>query len=135
MNKELEGISKLTLLQIDLGDHDPLINNKPALLFLVKYEGPVIDDAYRLVGLGQGHFEIQGNEFTAKLDKSHSVNMHRTFDETNIDKLLKSNPYIAKFSETQPMSEEEIDKLNKREKEMEKLNKLEMEKDKNNSDN
>ncbi|WP_400162059.1 hypothetical protein ACAF76_017025 [Brevibacillus sp. TJ4] len=51
----------ITLLQTDILE-DPLVEErKELILFLKKYQGPVIDNAYRIVGLKQGHFTLNSD--------------------------------------------------------------------------
>lgn len=52
---------QITLLQTKL-EQDPIIDkNDHVVLFLHKYEGPIIDDAYVCAGLYQGHYKIKDN--------------------------------------------------------------------------
>lgn len=52
---------QITLLQTKL-EEDPIIGkSNHVILFLHRYKGPVIDDAYVCAGLYQGHYKIKDN--------------------------------------------------------------------------
>lgn len=52
---------EITVLQTKVFEDPVLEKNSNVLLFLHKYEGPVIDDAYVCKGLYQGQFKIKNN--------------------------------------------------------------------------
>lgn len=53
---------EITLLQTKLQE-DPIVGkNEHIVLFLHKYEGPIIDDAYVCAGLYQGHYKIKDDD-------------------------------------------------------------------------
>lgn len=60
----IDGVSEgdsITLLQSDILE-DPLVEEgKDQILFLKKYQGPIVENAYRLVGLKQGHFTLNSD--------------------------------------------------------------------------
>lgn len=123
VNDEIGKDNKITLLQNDLAELDPLVNqNEPVLLFLKKYEGPVIDNAYRIVGLVQGHFKFDGDRIKSLVAEQESI-FYKNAEGFNVESLrhiLKTNPYEPLLAEPNRMSEEEIKKQNQMEKELEK---------------
>lgn len=74
----MDGVSEgdtITLLQTDILE-DPLVEErKELILFLKKYQGPVIDNAYRIVGLKQGHFTLNsdGKVYPVAKDRESSL--------------------------------------------------------------
>lgn len=119
INNELFKDSTITLLQSDVGDLDPVVNkNEKVLLFLKKYEGPVINNAYRIVGLSHGHFKVNNGIFVSIADeKSNIYKSTEGLTSKTLDSVLKNNPFQP--SNSKPMSEQEIKEQNQREKELE----------------
>jgi YHS domain-containing protein len=111
---------KVTLLQNDIGDIDPLVKkNEKVLLFLKKYEGPVIEDAYRLVGLYQGQYKVGKDGTIAPVGGKYS-NKIKGINELNLDNLdtiLKESPYVQ--LKRDPMTKEEIKEQNAKERKFE----------------
>lgn len=65
VNKVFKGMNssngEITLLQTKCAA-DPIVEkNTDTLLFLEKYEGPIVKDAYVCKGLSQGQYRISGN--------------------------------------------------------------------------
>lgn len=66
----------ITLLQTDILE-DPLVEEgKEQILFLKKYQGPVVENAYRIVGLKQGHFTLNsdGKVYPVSINLAKSSN-------------------------------------------------------------
>ncbi|MBR3063819.1 MAG: hypothetical protein IKG65_15725, partial [Exiguobacterium sp.] len=58
VNGQLKSADTITLLQNDM-EEDPLVKrDETVLLYLQRYEGPVMENAYRIVGLQLGHFKV-----------------------------------------------------------------------------
>lgn len=114
---ELLNKEQITLLQNDIAE-DPLVQQgQNLLLFLKKYEGPVIEDAYRLVGLVQGHFTIENGKIIAKADDHFQISKDsNTLSRENLEIRLENHPY--KPSNHYRMTDEEIEEENRRELEM-----------------
>lgn len=55
----------ITILQTVSNDDPVLEKNSNVLLFLEKYEGPIIENAYVIKGLYQGHYKIHKNNIIA----------------------------------------------------------------------
>lgn len=114
---ELAKNSTITLLQ-NGGEFDPLVKkNEKALLFLKKYRGPMIDHAYRIVGLKQGHYKVKDGELISLAEKrSKLYNNSEGMTIDDLKNLLQSNPY--KPVHTKKRSEKEIKEMNEKEKQM-----------------
>lgn len=127
--RDTEGVltknGTITLLQNDIDEVDPLVKKgEKVLLFLTKYEGPVIENAYRIVGLYQGHFKIDnsGNLITVGNKNPHKIEKTTIPKLSSLDKVLENNPYVPE--ELTPMTDEEIEAGNENEKRLlEELNK------------
>lgn len=67
INKLLRGDESLsegdtiTLLQTDILEDPVVEEGKEQILFLKKYSGPVLENAYLIVGLKQGHFTLDSD--------------------------------------------------------------------------
>jgi len=74
----------INILQTKLHEDPYIKNGDRMILFLVKYTGPVTDDAYRLKGLYQGQYTIEGTKVIKYKDNK------LTGDEVlaNIDTLI-----------------------------------------------
>ncbi|MDP5272841.1 hypothetical protein [Chengkuizengella axinellae] len=119
--KNLKKGDTITLLQNDIVSVDPLVEkNEKVLLFLKKYTGPVIEDAYRTLGSYQGHFRINkdGDIIVVGNKKEHRIKDINSLSLETLDEVLADAPYVP--LETNPMTKEEIEKGNKKEKELEK---------------
>jgi molybdopterin converting factor small subunit len=110
----------ITLLQDDIVSVNPLVKkNEKVLLFLKKYKGPVIEDAYRTLGSYQGHFKINkdGDIIVVGDKNEHRVKDANSLSLETLDEVLADTPYVP--LETKPMTKEEIEEGNKKEKELE----------------
>ncbi len=76
-----------------------------------KYEGPVIEHAYRIVGLQQGHFKVNR---TGTLISAGESNLYqesgRSADLSKLETLLNDNPYMAEQNDV--MTDEDIEAFN-----------------------
>ena len=119
-NKELQKNDEIILLQNDIDDLDPkVIKNEEVLLFIKKYEGPVIKNAYRIVGLVQGHFKLKDGQLISKTDqKSKIYNNTNSISVEEVKDALSITPYDPKKNEIKTI--EEIEKQNEKEKELKK---------------
>lgn len=118
--KVLSKNETITLLQNDIGDVDPLVKkNEKVLLFLKKYEGPVIEDAYRLVGLYQGHYKVDkdGEIITVGSKNLDKVKGTDQLSLNSLDTILEENTYIP--LKRNPMTKEEIEEQNENERKLE----------------
>lgn len=117
-NNGLTKNDTITLLQNDIEEIDPLVKKgEKVLLFLKKYEGPVIDDAYRIVGLYQGHFKVDstGNLITVGNKNSHKIKTDsKSNNLSSLDEVLENSPYVEE--ESTVMTDEEIDAFNEEQK-------------------
>lgn len=109
--------SEITILQNDV-DVDPRIKkNESVLLYLVKYKEPVIEDAYRIVGLMQGHFKFNDDgTITSKATNSNISKNTSNKDLKDVKTSLDKVPYVDLTRE--PRTQEEIDKLNEAERQL-----------------
>lgn len=117
---ELKKNGTITLLQNDIDEVDPIVKKgEKVLLFLTKYEGPVIEDAYRVVGLYQGHFKVNkdGKLVTVGNQNPHQVKGVNQFELSSLDSILENNPYVPE--EFDPMTDKEIEEENAKERELE----------------
>ncbi|MFS1516181.1 hypothetical protein [Bacillus sp. SM2101] len=106
----------ITLLQNDVGELDPLVKkNEKVLFFLKNYEGPVIDDAYRFMGLYQGHYKVKkdGEIVAVGSKKLEGVEGLLTSD---LNAMLEDSPYVP--IELDVMTAEEIEKANEEERKL-----------------
>lgn len=109
----------ITLLQNDINEVDPIVKKgEKVLLFLKKYDGPVIKNAYRIVGLYQGHFKVDnsGKLVTVGNSNEHKLDTKTVPNLNSLDEALDINPYIPE--ENVQMSDEEIQKLNENEQQL-----------------
>ena len=84
---DLEKGDTITLLQTYV-EEDPIVEkNDEVLLYLKKYDGPVIKDAYRIVGLMQGHFKLDkdGKYLLKKKPKSSKKEQSHNDHEHEMD--------------------------------------------------
>ncbi|MBO0588358.1 MULTISPECIES: hypothetical protein [unclassified Sporosarcina] len=113
LDKDLE----ITILQND-GDMDPKIqNNETVLLFLEKYEGPIIEDAYVIIGMKQGQFKYN-NDGTI-MSKANDFELSRNTKNDNlksVESALEKVPYVNQ--KRKPRTKEEIEALNKAEEQL-----------------
>ncbi|HBV98444.1 MAG: hypothetical protein JL50_20420 [Peptococcaceae bacterium BICA1-7] len=73
----------ITLLQTEM-EEDPVVDKSDKLLlFLRKYEGPVIDDAYMIIGLEKGHFFLKDNKIYSKAAEQSFISLTEK-DKKNI---------------------------------------------------
>lgn len=109
----------ITLLQNDIYEVDPTVKKgEKVLLFLKKYEGPVIENAYRIVGLYQGHFKVnnEGNLVTVGNKNPHQINNINQFELNSLDKIVENNPYVPE--ESVRKTDEEIEAENEKERQL-----------------
>lgn len=118
-NKELQKNDEIILLQNDIGELDPkVMKNEEVLLFIKKYDGPVIQNAYRIVGLVQGHFKIKDNQIISKADQTSKMyNKTNGVSVEEVKKALKVSPFV--LNKNQVKTEEEIINENENEKRLE----------------
>lgn len=114
VNGQLKSADTITLLQNDM-EEDPLVKRgENVLLYLQKYEGSVMEDAYRIVGLQQGHFKVNR---TGTLTSVGKPNLYQesglSADLSKLETLLKDNPYVEERNEV--MTDEEIEAFNENE--------------------
>ncbi|MGG4498593.1 hypothetical protein [Brevibacillus reuszeri] len=90
--RDIDGLEKgdtITLLQTYV-EEDPIVDkNDEILLFLKKYKGPVTTDAYRIVGLMQGHYKLQDELYVAKKEDKTSKKGHSHEQHTQESDLLQ----------------------------------------------
>lgn len=109
----------ITLLQNDINEVDPIVKKgEKVLLFLKKYDGPVIKNAYRIVGLYQGHFKVDnsGKLITVGNTNDHKLETTTVPNLNSLDEALDINPYVPE--ENVQMSDEEIKELNENEQQL-----------------
>ncbi|WP_214774140.1 hypothetical protein [Exiguobacterium sp. s37] len=114
VSHELKQSNPITLVQNDM-EEDPLVKRgENVLLYLQKYEGPVMEDAYRIVGLQQGHFKVNR---TGTLTSVGESNLYQksglSADLSKLETLLKDHPYVAEKNDV--MTDEEIEAFNENE--------------------
>lgn len=123
---ETNGLKKddtITLLQNDLNAYDSLVvKNENVLLYLRKYEGPVIENAYIIVGLSQGHFRIEKDEkltskVTKQQDQTDSV-AYAAEGKTLADVIKMANEIAYVPEKRTVLTDEEIEELNRQEMEL-----------------
>lgn len=114
VNGQLKSADTITLLQNDM-EEDPLVKrDETVLLYLQKYEGPVMENAYRIVGLQLGHFKVNR---TGTLTSVGKPNLYQesglSADLSKLETSLKDNPYVEERNEV--MTDEEIRAFNENE--------------------
>lgn len=114
VNGQLKSADTITLLQNDM-EEDPLVKrDETVLLYLQKYEGPVMENAYRIVGLQLGHFKVTR---TGTLTSVGKPNLYQesglSADLSKLETSLKDNPYVEERNEV--MTDEEIRAFNENE--------------------
>ncbi|WP_214744821.1 hypothetical protein [Exiguobacterium sp. s189] len=111
VSHELKQTDTITLLQNDM-EEDPLVRRgENVLLYLQKYEGPVIENAYRIVGLQQGHFKVNRTGTLTSVGESNLYqDSGRSADLSKLETLLKDNPYVAEDNDV--MTDEDIEAFN-----------------------
>lgn len=123
-NGGLKKGDSITLLQTDM-EEDPVVDkNDELLLFLKKYEGPVIDDAYLIVGLEQGHFKVKNNKMYPKSDEQQ-LRIYKDIQQKYPSGLaldeFKTILEKANYMPAAPrkiLTEEEIKKLNEQQQKL-----------------
>lgn len=111
VNGQLKSADTITLLQNDM-EEDPLVKrDETVLLYLQRYEGPVMENAYRIVGLQLGHFKVNR---TGTLTSVGKPNLYQesglSADLSKLETSLKDNPYVEERNEV--MTDEEIRAFN-----------------------
>ncbi|MBR2680635.1 MAG: hypothetical protein IKE23_07770 [Exiguobacterium sp.] len=114
VNGQLKSADTITLLQNDM-EEDPLVKrDETVLLYLQRYEGPVMENAYRIVGLQLGHFKVNR---TGTLTSVGKPNLYQesglSADLSKLETLLKDHPYVAEKNDV--MTDEEIEAFNENE--------------------
>ncbi|MGE6490177.1 hypothetical protein ACQKD4_00620 [Exiguobacterium sp. NPDC077395] len=111
VSHELKQTDTITLLQNDM-EEDPLVRRgENVLLYLQKYEGPVIENAYRIVGLQQGHFKVNRTGTLTSVGESNLYQESgRSADLSKLETLLNDNPYMAEQNDV--MTDEDIEAFN-----------------------
>ena len=111
VSQKLKQTDTITLLQNDM-EEDPLVKvGENVLLYLQKYEGPVIENAYRIVGLQQGHFKVDRTGTLTSVGESNLYQeSRRSADLSKLEALLKDNPYMAEQNDV--MTDEDIEAFN-----------------------
>lgn len=114
VNGQLKSADTITLLQNDM-EEDPLVKrDETVLLYLQRYEGPVMENAYRIVGLQLGHFKVNR---TGTLTSIGKPNLYQesglSADLSKLETSLKDNPYVEERNEV--MTDEEIEAFNENE--------------------
>ncbi|WP_214810752.1 hypothetical protein [Exiguobacterium sp. s181] len=114
VNGQLKSADTITLLQNDM-EEDPLVKrDETVLLYLQRYEGPVMENAYRIVGLQLGHFKV---DRTGTLTSVGKPNLYQesglSADLSKLETSLKDNPYVEERNEV--MTDEEIEAFNENE--------------------
>lgn len=111
VSHELKQTGTITLLQNDM-EEDPLVRRgENVLLYLQKYEGPVIEHAYRIVGLQQGHFKVNRVGTLTSVGESNLYQESgRSADLSKLETLLNDNPYMAEYNDV--MTDEDIEAFN-----------------------
>lgn len=111
VSHELKQTGTITLLQNDM-EEDPLVRRgENVLLYLQKYEGPVIENAYRIVGLQQGHFRVNRTGTLTSVGESNLYQESgRSADLSKLETLLNDNPYMAEYNDV--MTDEDIEAFN-----------------------
>ncbi|MET2869171.1 MULTISPECIES: hypothetical protein [Exiguobacterium] len=114
VNGQLKSADTITLLQNDM-EEDPLVKrDETVLLYLQRYEGPVMENAYRIVGLQLGHFKVNR---TGTLTSVGKPNLYQesglSADLSKLETSLKDNPYVEERNEV--MTDEEIEAFNENE--------------------
>ncbi len=111
VSHELKQTDTITLLQNDM-EEDPLVRRgENVLLYLQKYEGPVIEHAYRIVGLQQGHFKVNRTGTLTSVGESNLYQESgRSADLSKLETLLNDNPYMAEYNDV--MTDEDIEAFN-----------------------
>ncbi|WP_214815312.1 hypothetical protein [Exiguobacterium sp. s131] len=114
VNGQLKSADTITLLQNDM-EEDPLVKrDETVLLYLQRYEGPVMENAYRIVGLQLGHFKVNR---TGTLTSIGKPNLYQesglSADLSKLETSLKDNPYVEERNEV--MTDEEIRAFNENE--------------------
>lgn len=114
VNGQLKSADTITLLQNDM-EEDPLVKrDETVLLYLQRYEGPVMENAYRIVGLQLGHFKVNR---TGTLTSVGKPNLYQesglSADLSKLETSLKDHPYVEERNEV--MTDEEIEAFNENE--------------------
>ncbi|MCM3280033.1 hypothetical protein M3591_05725 [Exiguobacterium sp. MER 193] len=114
VNGQLKSADTITLVQNDM-EEDPLVKrDETVLLYLQRYEGPVMENAYRIVGLQLGHFKVTR---TGTLTSVGKPNLYQesglSADLSKLETSLKDNPYVEERNEV--MTDEEIRAFNENE--------------------
>lgn len=111
VSHELKQTGTITFLQNDM-EEDPLVRRgENVLLYLQKYEGPVIENAYRIVGLQQGHFRVNRTGTLTSVGESNLYQESgRSANLSKLETLLNDNPYMAEYNDV--MTDEDIEAFN-----------------------
>lgn len=114
VSHELTQTETIPLLQNDMKE-DPLVKRgETVLLYLQRYEGPVIENAYRIVGLQQGHFKVSRTGTLTSVGESNLYQKSGLSAElSELETLLQDNPYVAEKNDV--MTDEEIEAFNENE--------------------
>ncbi|WP_214694846.1 hypothetical protein [Exiguobacterium sp. s160] len=111
VSHELKQTDTITLLQNDMEEDRLVRQGENVLLYLQKYEGPVIESAYRIVGLQQGHFKVnRAGTLTSVGESNLYQESRRSADLSKLETLLKDNPYMAEQNDV--MTDEDIEAFN-----------------------
>lgn len=111
VSHELARTDTITLLQNDMEEGPLVKRGENVLLYLQKYEGPVIENAYRIVGLQQGHFKVNRMGTLTSVGKPNLYqDSGRSADLSKLETLLKDNPYVAEDNDV--MTDEDIEAFN-----------------------
>ncbi|WP_186673730.1 hypothetical protein [Sporosarcina sp. BP05] len=114
---DLDNDLEITILQNN-GDMDPKVqNNETVLLFLEKYEGPIIEDAYVIIGMKQGQFKYNNNGRI--MSKANDFVISRNTKNDNlksVESTLNKVQYVNQ--NRKPRTKEEIEALNKAEEQL-----------------
>ncbi|MFC4679596.1 hypothetical protein ACFQO8_00615 [Exiguobacterium aestuarii] len=115
VSHELTRTDTITLLQNDM-EEDPLVKQgEKVLLYLQPYEGPVIQKAYRIVGLQQGHFKVsQAGTLTSVGASNLYQKSGLSAELSKLETLLKDNPYMSEHNDV--MTDEDIEAFNETQK-------------------
>ena len=115
VSHELQQTATITLLQNNM-EEDPLVKRgETVLLYLQRYEGPVMENAYRIVGLQQGHFKVNRTGILTSVGESNLYQKSGlSADLSKLETLLKDHPYMAEHNDV--MTDEEIEAFNENEK-------------------
>ncbi|MDA5561075.1 hypothetical protein PJK55_10055 [Exiguobacterium sp. MMG028] len=111
VSQELKQTDTITLLQNDMEEDSLVKVGENVLLYLQKYEGPVIENAYRIVGLQQGHFKVNRTGTLTSVGESNLYQESgRSADLSKLETLLNDNPYMAEYNDV--MTDEDIEAFN-----------------------